>query len=263
MTDHPPITDITPASELFDLTERVAIVTGATAGLGARFARVLAQAGAHVVLAARRAERLERLAAELPNSLAVPTDMRHEPAITNLIERALDRFGSIDILVNNAGAVDREPALDLSADEFRDVLQLNLTAPFLLARLAARGMLERERGSIINIASVNGFLASRSWPETAYAASKGGIINLTRELANQWAAQGLRVNAIAPGYFPTEMTAELLETQQGSDWVTRHTPMRRPGAAHELDGTLLFLASDASSYITGQTIVVDGGWSVV
>ncbi len=249
--------------DLFDLRGRVALVTGASSGLGARFARTLSGAGARLILAARRSERIEALARELPDAIAVPTDLRNDRAIADLVAAAVDRFGRIDVLVNNAGAVDSGPALDLAAEDFRSVLELNLVVPFLLSRAVARHMVNGSGGSIINVASVNGLLASRSWPETGYAASKGGLVNLTRELANQWATCTIRVNAIAPGYFPTEMTGELLGSKRGIEWVSRHTPMRRPGEPHELDGALLFLATDASTYVTGQIIAVDGGWTAV
>jgi NAD(P)-dependent dehydrogenase (short-subunit alcohol dehydrogenase family) len=181
------------------------------------------------------------------------------------METAVAECGHIDVLVNNAGIA--EPAIEAleeSPEVFRRVTDTNLVAPFALARLAARQMLAQGNGGvIINIASVNGFLASRSWPETAYAASKGGVVNLTRELANQWASHGIRVNAIAPGYFESEMTQELFANERAVDWMRRHTPMRRHGQPGELDGALLFLASDASSYVTGQVLIVDGGWTII
>jgi NAD(P)-dependent dehydrogenase (short-subunit alcohol dehydrogenase family) len=257
------MTDLPGPSDLFGLDGRVALVTGASSGLGSRFARVLAAAGARVVLAARRAERIEKLAGDLPEALAVSTDLRDEAAIEALVDAAIERFGRVDVLVNNAGTVDQGSAFDLTAERFRDVIEVNLVAPFLLSRIVARHMAGRSGGSIVNIASVNGLLASRSWPETSYAASKGGLVNLTRELANQWAPEGIRVNAIAPGYFPTEMTSELFGNDRGVEWVARHTPMRRAGEPHELDGAVLFLAGDGSTYVTGQVLVVDGGWSVV
>jgi len=193
----------------------------------------------------------------------VPVDLTQAGAAERLVEAALERWGRVDVLVNNAGAVDTSPALEESAERFREVVEVNLVAPFLLARRVAAAMIEQGGGSIVNIASVNGVVASRNWPETSYAASKGGVVNLTRELANQWAPQGVRVNAIGPGYFGTEMTSDLLDTEDGRRFVGRHTPMRRHGRPHELDGVLLFLASEASSYVTGQLVVVDGGWTII
>ena len=250
-------------AKLFRLDGRVAIVTGASSGLGERFARVLAQAGASVVVAARRAERLKALVAELPDAIAVPTDMQNEEDLLRLIDQTIEHYGRIDVLVNNAGITENYPALDLSADRFREVLETNLVAPFLLAQQVARHLAQASGGTIINITSINAFLAARTGPETSYAASKGGLLNLTRELANQWARYRVRVNAIAPGYFHTEMTEEMFANEKGAATVERNTPMRRGGAPHELDGALLFLASDASSYMTGQVVVVDGGWSVI
>jgi NAD(P)-dependent dehydrogenase (short-subunit alcohol dehydrogenase family) len=250
--------------ETFRLNDRVAIVTGASSGLGERFARVLAGAGARVVVAARRLDRIEALAQSLPEATAVAADVNNEADLEQLVRTATERYGRIDVLVNNAGTTDQDPALDESSEEFRRVIETNLVAPFLLARLVARRMVEQESGgAIVNIASVNGLLASRSWPETAYTASKGGVVNLTRELANQWAPHGIRVNGIAPGYFESEMTAELFANERAVNWVARHTPLRRHGRVDELDGALLFLASDASSYVTGQLLVVDGGWTIV
>jgi NAD(P)-dependent dehydrogenase (short-subunit alcohol dehydrogenase family) len=216
------------------------------------------------VLAARRLERIESLAEELPDAVAVGADVNDEADLERLVGTAVDAHGRIDVLVNNAGVTDQPSALEETADEFRQVIETNLVAPFLLSRIVAREMVERKSGgAIINIASLNGVLASRSWPETAYTASKGGLVNLTRELANQWAPHGIRVNAIGPGYFESEMTQELFANERAVDWVARNTPMRRHGRAGELDGALLFLASDASSYVTGQHLIVDGGWSII
>lgn len=248
----------------FRLHDHVVVVTGASSGLGERFARVLAGAGARLVLAARRLERIDALAQSLPDAMALAADVNDEADLERLVATAVEAYGHIDVLVNNAGTVDTPPALEESSEEFRRVIETNLVAPFLLARLVARRMVEQESGgSIVNIASVNGILASRSWPETAYSASKGGVVNLTRELANQWAPHGIRVNAIAPGYFESEMTAGLFANPSAVDWVARHTPLRRHGRVGELDGALLFLASGASSYVTGQLLVVDGGWSII
>ncbi|HLF98959.1 MAG TPA: SDR family oxidoreductase [Acidimicrobiia bacterium] len=248
----------------FRLDGSVAVVTGASAGLGARFARVLAAAGAHVVVTARRAERVEALAAEIGNATAVPGDVTNPADRARLVDAALAVTGRLDVLVNNAGGTKVGPALEESDDDFADVVAVDLVAPFALARTAAQAMVDQpEGGSIINVASVLGMVGVGQVPQAGYAAAKGGLINLTRELAAQWARRGVRVNALAPGWFPTEMTAEMFEDDRSMQWLARKTPMGRGGAEHELDGALLFLAAPASSYVTGQVLAVDGGWTAV
>ncbi|MCJ7670610.1 MAG: SDR family oxidoreductase [Acidimicrobiia bacterium] len=258
------MTDLDPIAA-FGLTDRVAIVTGASSGLGARFARVLDAAGARVVLAARRVDRLEALAGGLRDALPVACDLAAPGASVALVERALEHYGQIDVLVNNAGIDHNEPALDESVDDFRRELEVNLVAPFELARLAARNMVESGRGgTIVNIASVLGMVGVGQIPDAGYAASKGGLINMTRELGAQWARKGVRVNTIAPGWFLSEMTEERMFGDEGSmRWVHQRTPMGRAGDEHELDGALLFLASDASSFVTGTVLPVDGGWTAI
>ncbi|MBW3657633.1 MAG: glucose 1-dehydrogenase [Actinobacteria bacterium] len=248
----------------FRLDGKVAIVTGASSGLGARFARVLAGAGAQVVLAARRLERLESLASELPDASAVRCDVAEPDDREALVEATVERFGRVDVLVNNAGTTNVAPALHESDDEFARVVAVNLTAPFALAKLAVGRMLEHgDGGAVVNIASVLGIIGAGRIPQAAYTASKGGLVNLTRELGAQWARDGIRVNAIGPGWFASEMTEDMFEDEKGMAFIRRTVPMGRPGEEQELDGALLFLASPASSYVTGQTIVVDGGWSAI
>jgi NAD(P)-dependent dehydrogenase (short-subunit alcohol dehydrogenase family) len=249
----------------FRLDGKVAIVTGASSGLGARFARVLDAAGAKVVLVARRRERLEQLATELTDALPVPTDLQQTDQLDQVVQQALDRYGRVDVLVNNAGMVDAEPAIDEPLERFTDVMQVNLVAPFALAQRAAKAMLENEspNGAIVNVASILGLRGVGQIPQAGYAASKGGIVNLTRELGAQWARKGIRVNAIAPGWFESEMTSDMFAEESGHKWVARRAPMGRHGKEGELDGALLFLASDASSYVTGHILAVDGGWTSV
>lgn len=246
----------------FRLDGKVAVVTGASGGLGERFARVLTDSGARVVLAARRVDRLEALAEQLPGALPVACDLSRPDELELPVHRAIEEYGRVDVVVNNAAMESSAPAVDEDVDRFRQVLEVNLVAPFVLARTAARNMLERgESGSIINIASILGLVGVGRIPQAAYTASKGGLVNLTRELSAQWSQHGVRVNAIAPGFFPSELTTtRILADDRGRSWINRHTPMGRPGAVHELDGALLFLASDASTYVTGTTLSVDGGW---
>jgi NAD(P)-dependent dehydrogenase (short-subunit alcohol dehydrogenase family) len=175
----------------------------------------------------------------------------------------LDRFGRVDVLVNNAGVGVPEPAESETPERFAEVLDVNLTSAFALSQLVGRSMLEAGRGSIVNVVSIIGLVSAGQIPFPSYAASKGGLIALTRELAGQWSRRGVRVNALAPGWFESEMTAEMFADERSMAWVRRKAPMGRPGQPHELDGALLFLASEASSYVTGQVLAVDGGWTAV
>jgi NAD(P)-dependent dehydrogenase (short-subunit alcohol dehydrogenase family) len=255
--------DIDPLQS-FRLDGRVALVTGASSGLGERFARVLAAAGARVVVAARRAERLDALVSELPDAYAVPCDLTTPGAPENLVAATLEHYERVDIVVNNAGVSDPYPALEESTEHFRSVVELNLVAPFELARAAAVSMVDNGGGSIVNIASISGLVGTGQIPEAGYAASKGGLVNLTRELAAQWARRGVRVNALAPGWFRSEMTeGAMFGDEKAERWMRNRTPMGRGGEPHELDGALLFLAGDASTFVTGAVISVDGGWTAI
>jgi NAD(P)-dependent dehydrogenase (short-subunit alcohol dehydrogenase family) len=248
--------------EPFRLDGQVAIVTGASSGLGARFAHVLAGAGASVVVAARRADRIEALAKAL-DGVAVPCDVVDAADRDRLMTTTLERFGRVDILVNNAGVGVPEPAESEAPERFAEVLDVNLTAAFAVSQLVGRSMLEAGRGTIVNVVSILGIVSAGQIPFPSYAASKGGLIALTRELAGEWSRRGVRVNALAPGWFESEMTADMFADERSMSWVRRKAPMGRPGQPHELDGALLFLASDASSYVTGQVLAVDGGWTAV
>jgi NAD(P)-dependent dehydrogenase (short-subunit alcohol dehydrogenase family) len=250
-----------PEADLFSLRDRVVVVTGASGGLGERFARVAHGAGAHVVGAARRVERLQALESQLPGFRGVQTDVTDSGSLARLVDATVGEFGRIDVLVNNAGGGQAMPALDVPLGDFIAVVQLNLVALFELSRLVARHMVDARQGAIVNIASMLGSVSAWPTPSTPYAAAKGAVVNLTRELACQWAASGVRVNAIAPGFFGSESMDPLAAGDGFAKYVHRQCPMGRIGAPHELDGALLFLASDASSYVTGQVLTVDGGWT--
>jgi NAD(P)-dependent dehydrogenase (short-subunit alcohol dehydrogenase family) len=249
-------------NSLFDLDGRVAIVTGGSGGLGARFAATLAGAGAHVVACARRLEPLEQLATEHPGVEAVRCDVTDDGQLRALVDGVLERHGRIDVCVNNAGVSSGGAEQQTDPARFAQVLDVNVRSVFALSQLVARPMLDQGGGSIVNVSSMFGLVASSPVPEAGYVASKSAVNGLTRELGAQWASSGVRVNAIAPGWFPTDMNAALFADERTANWVTRTCPMGRVGRPEELDGALLFLASDASSYCTGQVIVVDGGWTL-
>lgn len=254
---------MTQTDSLFDITGRVAIITGATSGIGERFARVLHGRGAHVVVTGRREARLGALVDELGSerARAIPCDVTDETAVARVVQRAVDEFGRLDIMVNNAATSDGAPAEREELSAFGEVMDLNVTAVFTGCREAAKAMLPQGRGSIINIASIAGFVSlSERYRMAGYTASKHAVVGLTRELGAQWARKGVRVNAIAPGWFPTEMTGQLTDPGQ-VQWIEARTPVRRAGRLDELDGALIFLASDASSYVVGHTLIVDGGWT--
>lgn len=245
----------------FRVDGKIALVTGASSGLGNRFARVLHAAGAHVVVAARRTERLEQLVTELGDrATAVACDVADESQRESLVSRTLADHGRVDILVNNAGIGTIVPIEHESIETFERTLQVNVVAVWHLAKLCAASMVEHRSGSIINIASILGHVAGAPIKQANYAASKGAVVNLTRELAVQLARKGVRVNALCPGFFASEMTSGMESDPGSMRYIETNYPMARMGEEHELDGALLLLASDASSYLTGQSIIVDGGW---
>jgi NAD(P)-dependent dehydrogenase (short-subunit alcohol dehydrogenase family) len=253
--------DIKPAGRALD--GRVVIVTGASSGLGEQLARALGAAGATPVLAARREDRLASLRAQLPGADTVTCDVTQAADRERLVETVLERHGRLDGLVNNAGAGATGPALKSSTEAFARVLDLNLTAPFALSCLAASRMRAAGGGSIVNIASVMALRSIGEIPDAAYVASKAGVIGLTRELASQWGRHGIRVNAVAPGFFASEMTAELGDDPEAfPDFLLARTPLGRGGRSGELDDAVLFLLGAGSSFVTGHVLSVDGGMSV-
>jgi 3-oxoacyl-[acyl-carrier protein] reductase len=248
------------AAELFDLTGQVALVTGASSGLGVRFAEVLAANGAAVALVARRADRLEavraRIVANGGRAAAAEADVLDRSAMARAFDAAEQAFGTVTVLVNNAGVAHSDRAVELTEAEWRRVLSTNLDAVFFWAQEAARRMLAaQKKGAIVNVASILGLGVSKG--TVAYATAKAGVIQLTRSLALELAFKGVRVNAIAPGFIVTELNREYLEGEGAR--MTREIPAGRFGQERDLDGALLLLASDAGRYMAGTTIVVDGG----
>ena len=252
------------AAELFDLKGRVALVTGASSGLGVRFAEVLAANGAKVVLVARRADRLDTVKQKIEaaggQAIAAEADVLDRAAMMRAFDEAETAFGTVTILVNNAGVAHANRAVELPAEEWRRVLGTNLDAVFFWAQEAARRMLAaKQGGAIVNIASVLGFGVSKG--TAAYAVAKAGIVQLTRALGLELAFRGIRVNAIAPGWIVTDLNRDYLLSEHGTT-LKREIPVGRFGEERDLDGALLLLASDAGRYIAGTTIVVDGGQMV-
>jgi gluconate 5-dehydrogenase len=252
--------------ELFDFSGRAAIVTGGSRGLGLEMAEGLAEAGASLMLCARREEWLVPTVEELRGRgftvEGMLCDVGNQEQVQAVVDKTIEAFGKVDILINNAGISWAERPEQMPLDKWQKVLDINLTGAFLFAQAAGREMLKRERGSIINVSSVSGLRSSVDGPHyVGYAASKAALFGLTRELAATWGRQGIRVNAIAPGFFHSRLADAAIEYAEPS--IKARNPIARVGAAGELKGVALFLASDASSYITGQTIVVDGGGTIV
>lgn len=261
MDEHPDAA-VEPLS-LFGLAGRVAVITGASSGIGARAARVLDALGATVVVSARRTERIEALAASLHNGHAVTCDVSETGASAALVDATVERHDRVDVVIANAGITTTVPALREPVPDFAEVVTVDLVAPYELAQAAAGHMRNAKRGgAIINVASAAAFTSTALLPQAGYVAAKTGLVGLTRELALQWARYDVRVNALCPGMFPSEMTAELVDSDELRTHFEASVPLRRIAEHHELDGAIAYLASPASSYVTGQALVVDGGGKV-
>lgn len=247
----------------FDLTGKVAIVTGTSRGLGQYLGRALARAGADLVITSRDAAKLKDFQHEVESlgrkALPLALDVRDHASIQRMVEAAVAHYGKIDILVNNAGCNVRKPALEITWEDWNLVLETNLRGTFFVSQAVARHMLPRKYGRIINIGSVTcvaGYAGLGS-----YGASRGGVKQLTMSLADDWGSQGVTVNCLAPGWFKTAQNAVMYEDQEWLSYLCDRIPLKRPGQPTDLDGAVVFLASDASAYITGQTLLVDGGIS--
>jgi gluconate 5-dehydrogenase len=249
--------------KLFDLSGHVAVVTGTSRGLGQYLARALAKAGADLVITSRTRESLAEFEAEMKalgrRVVSLELDVRDEASIRRMAEEAQAAFGQIHILVNNAGCNVRKPALDVTWDDWNLVLETNLRGSFFVAQAMARGMIEHGYGRIINIGSVTSVFGYAGL--APYGASRGGIRQLTMSLADDWGRHGVTVNCLAPGWFRTEQNKVMYEDPQWVEYLIERIPVRRPGQPHDLDGAVVFLASEASRYVTGQTLLVDGGIS--
>ena len=248
---------------LFDLSGRVAIVTGTSRGLGQYMARALARAGAGLVLTSRDASRLASFEAEIKalgrRTFSVELDVRSKDSIEKMVAAAEATFGHLDILVNNAGCNVRKPAIDVTWEDWNLILDTNLRGSFFVAQAVARGMISRRYGRIINIGSVTSVAGYAGL--APYGASRGGVKQLTMSLADDWGKFGITVNCLAPGWFRTEQNKVLYENKEWVDYLCERIPMKRPGQPQDLDSAIVFLAAESSRYITGQTLLVDGGIS--
>ena len=248
--------------QLFDLSGRVAIVTGGSIGLGRQMAEGLAEMGANLVLCARKKERCEQAAEELKQlgvkTLALACDVKNPDHVRNVVQEALSHFGRVDILINNAGTAWGAPVEEMKLEHWNKVLETNLTGTFLFSQAAGKSMIAQRRGKIINIASVAGMQgAPPEFQAIGYHASKGGVIAFTKDLACKWGVHNIQVNAIAPGWFPTHMSELMIERNREA--FLKKIPLGRFGNDHDLKGAAVFLASGASDFVTGHTLVVDGG----
>jgi NAD(P)-dependent dehydrogenase (short-subunit alcohol dehydrogenase family) len=245
-----------------ELSDKVAVVIGGTSGIGLAIAKGMAEAGADVVPTSRRLDQVEAAANEIEargkRSLRITSDVSDRASLQNVLDETIKAFGKVDIMVNSAGRTKRAPTLEFSEEDWNDIIDTNLTGTLRAAQVFGRHMLERESGSIINIASLSSFVAL--YEVAAYSASKAAVASLTKSLAIEWGQRGVRVNAIAPGVFRTPLNEKLLdETERGREFLVR-TPMKRFGRVEELAGVAIFLASEAASFVNGEVIAVDGGF---
>jgi NAD(P)-dependent dehydrogenase (short-subunit alcohol dehydrogenase family) len=253
---------MTPA-QLFDLTGKNAVVTGTSAGIGNRLARTLVLAGARVAAIARRTTELDTEAASTGRLVSMTADLSERAQVATVVGACLEEFdGRVDILVNNAAYIAAGvKAEDESEDDVRRTVAVNLEAPIVLTQACFPGMREAGAGSIINVGSVVASVGIGRFPQAVYSATKGGLEAMTREWAAQWSRYGIRVNSLVPGFIETEITAPVIHAPNVQDWILRNTLLPRHGQPEDFDGALLLLASDAGRYITGQRVVVDGGWT--
>lgn len=254
----------TNVRQLFDLSGRVAIVTGGSAGLGRQIAEGLGEMGANLVLCSRKKERCEQAAEELQTlgvkTLALACDVKNPASIQQVVEATLSQFARIDVLINNAGTSWGAPVEEMRLEQWNKVIETNLTGTFLFSQAVGKVMIRQRRGKIINMASVAGLRgAPPEVPAIGYHASKGGVIAFTKDLACKWAMHNIQVNAIAPGWFPTHMSRVVIE--RNKEVFLKRIPLGRFGNDHDLKGAAVFLASDASDYVTGHVLMVDGGQS--
>lgn len=253
--------------DLFDLKGRVALITGASSGLGKRFAKILANQGADIAIIARRMEKLQDLSKEIEAMGArcypVKCDVTNEQQVISAIADIVSHYGKIDILVNNAGIANGTKTENTTGEQFRYVMDVNVNGVFYVAREVGKNMIANKYGRIINIASMYGLVGNKFSPVIAYHTSKGAIVNFARGLAGEWAKYNITVNNIGPGFFNSEMTGKFIEATPFVKFVETMTCMGRAGKEGELDTAVVFLASDYSSYITGQTVFVDGGWTAI
>ncbi|MDR2019525.1 MAG: SDR family oxidoreductase [Treponema sp.] len=252
---------------LFDLKGKVALVTGASSGLGVQFAKALAGQGADLAILARRQEKLEEVKKSVEalgvRCFACKCDVLSNAEIKAAVARIKEHYGRIDILVNNAGTARKQPAEAQSDDDWNAVINTNLNSVYFIAREVAGVMIQQKYGRIINVGSIHSSVAMAPSPLSAYCASKGGVLMLTKALAVEWAKYNITVNAIGPAYFPSEMTEASMANPEFSKIIKAYCPMGRTGETGELDGAVIYFASDASSYTTGQLLSIDGGWTAI